>query len=492
MHPPLTRAFTWLVVVGALLAPHLVTPAAPTTDGAVHSYNAQVRHALESGAQSAFSGSYELAESGTAATGLFQPLMVRLGPTLGWERAEKVLTLILVFLTLLSVVQAMGRTTPVAVVVAGWFASSWFIWMGFFDFSASIAVFALFVARLRGELDGPSIAATYALLVVLSLLHSFTLLIAVGAFGARLLSDLRRTSTPLARGTVLLPALALAYYATWVRGVGGSIIEWISPIRQMVGVVVGDFLVSTLVPDLLAGGLLTVGFLGAFAFVEWRQLGEDAIRALAAAGLLLIVLSLVAPDGIGEGSYIGSRLRMLGAMSMLPAVGVALDSVRGRAHTAVLVVSAGLLVAHSVVLTNQALDFREAELEVAAELDALNVPAGTYIDVFVREATPPRSRISSYLHLPERVSADRELIAVSNYQANMLIFPVNWIGEQPLAEYSVGSDTVVVGWPDAGTRPPELVVVHDCDRVVLGPGEAVRACSGALGVTRVDLSTLPD
>src|SRR5205814_1646180 len=216
---------------------------------------------------------------------------------------------------------------------AGWLAQTWFVWMGFYDFALSLALYA-------------------ALLLVLE-----------------------REPTPRNRllAQAVFAGLYLTHFLTFAVGAGLACVS------------------------------------GAEVF-----------------GLLLLILSVVGPEQVGEGGFVAIRLRCLGVITLLPAVREALGTLRPRALAA----SAGVLFVTLAV--HGALIVRDARIvnRNLAQLESLfttaRVPEGAWLRTRFMVYRRGLYSIGGCYHIAGRAALRRRYIVLDNYEALYHIFSVGW------------------------------------------------------------------
>ncbi|MGH7699671.1 MAG: hypothetical protein ACREMJ_04000, partial [Gemmatimonadales bacterium] len=171
------------VVAVVVLVPAWASPVLVTTDGASHVYNAAVTDAVAA-ARPPYAALIAVDRDRTRPNQATQVLLGALGPAVGWETAERVVFTLAVAATLaalLALLAGSGAPTLAALApAAGWLAQSWFLWMGFYDFALSLALYAGLVLLLERESTPRRRILVQAIFAVLYFTHVLTLAVAAG------------------------------------------------------------------------------------------------------------------------------------------------------------------------------------------------------------------------------------------------------------------------------------------------------------------------
>jgi hypothetical protein len=416
-----------IVVAGLLILAPVWAPAGPvTTDGPSHTYNAAVSVALLRGDPlygQNFSYDGSIAPNRAAGT-----LLRWIGPQVGWISAERIILSSAIgatFLLLLLRIRRQRATMfPAAILGAAWLAQSWFVWMGFFDFSLSVVVFLALVLTL----EEPDSAASAALLQVLALLLAFThvLALAVGVTlmaGVVVMRVIRRESD---RRALLIPILPLALVLFVLSGgpAGQGDILWGDKIKAIAGLLIGDFVVTFSEIDLVAGATIMAGFW----LTAGRLLRQPVLRlpTVSLFGLALIVGSVIVPDHVGEGSYIAARLRYLGVICLVPEIVRTLELAGTWVRRSVTAVLATALVGHAVLAIAKSGAVGRDEALIGQLLTEAGVGVGDAVQTGLTDHERGLFRLSPYAHLLDRVATGRRLLVVDNYEIGLSVFPVDW------------------------------------------------------------------
>src|SRR5881227_3999429 len=142
----------------AALVPVWASPVLVTTDGPSHVYNALVADAVLS-ERAPYARYLEFDRDWTRPDRTAQFLLMGLGRVVGFETAERVVFTLAVVATLAGFLALLVRShsgqggAPLVALApaAGWLAQTWFVWMGFYDFALSLALYAALLLVLRSE-----------------------------------------------------------------------------------------------------------------------------------------------------------------------------------------------------------------------------------------------------------------------------------------------------------------------------------------------------
>ncbi|MDX1745679.1 MAG: hypothetical protein R3324_07055, partial [Halobacteriales archaeon] len=486
--------------------PMFVTPVLPTTDGPSHLYNALIGHSLSIG-RSLYEPVFEVA-------GGFRPnvaswtILQLLGPLVGWPVAERVLAslaAIAVFGAVLFLWRRFGQPEyPLLHCAAGaWFASSWFLWMGFYDFSLSLAPLFLLPVALRIDSDVGREVLVGTLMAVLFATHLFSFAVGVGLC---LFAPTWRTGElrgRLRRLTVRSPFAFLLAHQLFVAPsleTGSSLVAKFDPLSSFVGVVLGDYLVTFSALDLLGSVVVTVIVLAWLLSVGRRWLegaldlrSEDPHVVM---GVCLVIGSIFVPDLVAEGEFVQPRMRAIGTVFLF---GVATraeifrDVAGARVSTAATTVLLVGFAVHTATVwraggvVSDDLDRLERIMEShgAEEGDWTQNP-------LIEWKEDGFFRIDPYAHLDDRLNLERGFLAAENYEAFRGVFPIryrvepnrlapiDWPDERDVALEEAGAP-----WPETlyVIHPPGFAPTPVDPRIRWGPSRAGKR----VAVTRVDL-----
>lgn len=496
-HPGVWRWRAVVVASGLVtVAPIWLSPLLVTTDGPSHLYNAFVAYAVRSGA--APFASYLEYVPGVGRTRISELLLMWFGPLLGWEGAERLVLSVAVggalAVLVLLVAATPGPPATSLVPAAGWLAQSWFTWMGFYDFVLSLAVLGLLVIMLRARpLTHRHLLGAQLLLAMLFWTHLFTLAIGVGLLGVVVLTRLVMGELRPGHMLVVVPGAALVVLSLGL-GPGSDGVAWSSWVKVVAGLFVGDFVVSFHRAGLLAGVLL-MGLV-------WVAVGQRGRRWFAGSsgpldgtevfGLLLLLGSLVAPDRIGEGSYIPARMRFLSVVILLPMVAQYVVAVRRPWQSALVIAWLASLTFQGVFVIRSSRRVERDLADMRATLERVGAHPGSWIAMVTGDAERHLFRISGYLHVVDRAALTLRMVQVDNYEAELRSFPVNWCRRPDRLTYRNADSSVVIAvrereLPLAGS----VFVVHESHvRIVSGDVRATigrRVDSGAFATTVVTI-----
>jgi len=481
-----SRYVLGLAALAALVVlPLLASPIVVSTDGPSHVYNAFVHSSLRHNGESPFAQAFAV-ESDAPAGGIFEPLAALLGPTLGWVAAERLLAALTALLLFLSLAWLLRSGGLAVLPLAGWFALSWFLAMGFYDFAISLVFFVLLLGALRRQPGSATMALANLLVLAMWMAHPCTLCVSVAVFVAWLL--LLRIHGRVGTSSLLwlAPSLLLVFDTLVLSGVGGSSFSWIPAARQLAGVVVSDHLVSISRIDVIAG--ITVSALLVYGTWLGARLGKLHGPAgwLAVAGIALISFSVVVPDAVGNGSYIGTRLRMLGTLCILPVAATSLAQSRERFLMASALVLGVSLAVHGVVTLNAATRTRRELDAVLSDLRALGARPRDHIDAHLEDWEYGEFRVSGYLHLADRAARRMRLISLRNYEADLSVFPVRWRTRPLRPTYSADGPVLHVDVAASDDPPPRVFVVHNCSDTLASKYPVRRRCTDRIGVSVIE------
>jgi hypothetical protein len=483
------------VLVILSLAPVWVSQVPPTTDGPNHLYNAFVEHDLDTGG-TAYRAVYRL-RPGLAPNLAAGEVLIRLGPVVGWRRAEKILLSLAILLPLVALLTLGGASDWIAIVAVGALVQNWFVWMGFYDFALSIAPFALLATvptRTRGV---TRVVLTQALLLALFFTHLFTFAAGIGLLLGRTLWRRANGRGSVWEGLNALPALALFVVAFSSAGRVGGVgpgVSWGNPLRGVLGLVVGDVLVTFHPLYLLAGVALMTGVSWTAARVL-RRVGREGWKSLdsiTAAGLSLLAISLAVPDAMVEGSYVRARVRLLAIILLLPALLTTLRGAGASARRGVVIGGGLFLVLHAGWLMVLGRRLESDRRDLAAALDAAGARPGDWLQTLLRDKERGFYRISAYLHLSDRLASEQGLVVLDNYEAYLQNFAVAWlrVPDQLVAAPS-GSGWALRREPRELCPATPILVVHERDRALRSTDSLVAVggsdVRGAFGVTPVTM-----
>jgi len=462
------------VVAAAALGPVWASPVLVTTDGPSHVYNALVADAVLS-ERAPYARYLEFDSDWTRPDRTAQFLLMSLGRVVGFETAERVVFTLAVVATLAGFLALLVRShggqggAPLVALApaAGWLAQTWFVWMGFYDFALSLALYAALLLVLEREPTPRNRLLAQAVFAGLYLTHFLTF--AVGAGLALAVPAWRALSR---RGrwqdvAVAAPALVLLLLELGSGGTGTGALRAADAWLGGRGLVIGDFVVSVHALDAVAGVLIMAAVWFALARrlrAAQRGGGLACVSGAEVFGLLLLILSVVGPEQVGEGGFVAIRLRCLGVITLLPAVTEALGTLRPRALAA----SAGVLFVTLAV--HGALIVRDARLvdHNLAQLESLfttaRVPEGAWLRTRFMVYRRGLYSIGGYYHIADRLALRHRYIVLDNYEALYHIFSVGWRTRPDWVAFRQSIEGLTVRLVPGDVRWPDvLYVLHESD-----------------------------
>ncbi len=192
-----------------------------------------------------------------------------------------------------------------------------------------------------------------------------------------------------------------------------------------------------------------------------------------AAGVLLF--SLVAPERFHEGSYIGSRLRMLAVVALLPAIAGTLASRSNGLVTWCGRVLVALLAAHGALFLRASEQLARNTTAIEGLLRQAGARPGSIVSGQLTDLEGGFFRISAYAHLDDRIALRNRYLVLDNYEASLAIFRVRWKADPDYARFqthrggwSVSVSPGAIAWPGSA-----LFVVHERDHPLQARGPCV-------------------
>ena len=472
------------VVAALVVVPIWASPVLVTTDGPSHMYNALVADAVESG-RLPYARYMELNTDPTRPNQAAHALLVALGRTIGWETGERVVFTLAVVATLAALLALLARPGATALVAlapaAAWLTQTWFVWMGFYDFALSLACYAALVLVLERAPTPRRRLLAQGIFAALYLTHFLTFAVGTGlalaTAGWRALTRQGRWGELAVAG----PALALLLLELSVGGTGVSgAVTAADPGLGLLGLVMGDFVMSVHWLDAVGGALIMAAV--------WFTLGSrlraaqrDGLASVSGAevfGLLLLVLSVVGPDQVGEGGFMAIRLRCLGAITLLPSVAMALRGVRAPALGVAAGAALAALAAHGALIVRDA-RLVHRDLSVLETLFAeARVPEGAWLRTRFGAYRRAPYGIARYSHIADRLAARRRLVVLDNYESYTRAFTVSWRGRPDWLTFRKSIEGLTVRMvPGDIPWPNVLYVLHEGDhrlqaadsRIEIGP-----------------------
>jgi hypothetical protein len=455
---------------GLALAPVWLSPVLVTTDGPSHLYNAFLAAAIRAG-RAPFAAYLGLTPGALRPNEATAFLLGALGRTAGWELAERVVLSGCILATFAGLM-ALAARAPAAVagalaVAAAWIAQGWVAWMGFYDFALSLAWYAGLMLVLARPPAPSRALMTQAVFGALYLTHFLTFALGV-ALAAAVLSA--RAATRRERWRELLavvPGVLLALIELTGGGTGAGGLGWGEPRRQLAGLVLGDVVMSAGSWDAAAGAAITAAAL----LAVWQRLRAARRGSVAVVNgaewfaLALFVLSVVGPDRVGEGGFVGVRLRCLALITVFPTMARALSRIPERLLGGSAVALTALLAVHAAAHVRMG----QAGARDLAVLDRLFTTAGAPEGAWVARRFTGYRRdvhgIAPRSHLLERLALRRRFIVLDNYEALFEIFDVSWRQRPDWVTFvPVGATLVARLVPGTVRWPGPLYLVHERER----------------------------
>lgn len=483
-----------LALSGALLA-IWGSPVLVTTDGPSHVYNAIVGQAVRAG-EAPFAEQFHLEGQG-ASNRAADITLHSLGAMTDWDTAERLLMSLAVVGQFFSLMFLGGWAKHHALLLAplvAWLTNSWFLWMGFYDFSLSIPLLVLLALVVDQPGGWRRQVALQGMLALLFFTHLFTFTIGAGLSGSVAAWEvLHRRRAPRAL-LESLPALGALLVQLHSGAAGRGVVAWSGALKALAGLGLGDFLVSFFPLDVASGALVMLVVWATLWRVARRSARDGAVllsgRVVFAAALL--IFSPFLPDAVGDGSYIHARLRFFAVILLLPEMGERLASLPRRvAWVASFAVLAGLWV-HSAAVTRLSKRVAADEHDIQTALLASGAGSGRWVKTILRDRERGLFRISAYQHLTDRISGRLGLLSLDDYESYLAIFPVKWnrVPDDLEARSENGGWSVRL-LPRQECWRGSLLVVHEADRPVrvsdplleMGPTQA----RGAFAVTPVSV-----
>ncbi len=488
------RVLAFLAVGAVLVAPVWTSPVLATNDGPSHVYNAALAAGVRAG-RAPFATYFQL-QGGLRPNMASQDLLVFLAPRVGWDAAERVvvtLAMVATFGTLLALMGPAGSTVAALLApLAGWLASSWFVWGGAYDFALSIPCFVGLLAVLRRPRTRLSDGVVLLLLALLYVTHFFAFAVGVGLVLAVVGWRAMAWGEPWDRLLIALPGVAWLIIEMLSGGTGTGALLWREPWEALRGLIMGDFVVSVSPLDVI-GGAVIMGSVWAVATLRWRALrrtGRSALAGEEVFGLGLLVLSLVAPHGVGEGTYIPIRMRYLGTLALVPAIAGAAAALRPARLAVLTAVLTAALVVHSALLVGDARRTARDVVLIDRLLAAAGAGEGSWVTTRLTMYRRGLFHVAGYRHLVGRVAVYRNLVVLDNYEALYGVFSTVWRGTPDWLQFRQSTTGLTVRLAPGSIRwPGGVFVLHESGHAlqITDPRLALGASfsGGAFAVTLV-------
>jgi len=456
-----------LAVFTSLFAVWFPGTVPPTCDGPSHIYNAMLAKAVSAGVHP-FVDTFQIRPF-PRSNFVSDLALGELGTLFGWANGERV------WITLLLMAQFAAywyafRALNLAwrIVLAGFLANNWFLWMGFYDFALSLAIFVLCVALTLSPSSKKWPVLVCCALIGLYSTHLFTffagLCVASWVFLWRLL--LRRTAWWAGLGLLLpIVLLALEVFGPAVHG-GIGWWGWRKVVKSGLGLALGDFLITYSWVGLLAGVLfMTLVWYTAYRYFVWPFRSQEGLPIL---GVLFFLVSMVAPAQVGVGTHVASRLRILGALVILLTAGRSTWKLPFFRATAISVALSLALMIQSWQFASAGRRVSEESARVSQLLTAGGVPAGAWVASRLDNVNTAAFRIVPYRHIADRSYLQARVRSIDNYEATAGNFQIQWRQRPTLTALKFnGTDWTLSGLP---TSEPLWVVRNSTHKLILADG----------------------
>ena len=466
-----------------------------TQDGPSHVYNAALANWVR-GAHAPFDSAFDV-KTGVQPNVATQVGLSFLGVRLGWGLAERVFASVVLIAGFLAIL-ALSPAEPLMVMVGAWFASSWFLWMGFYDFALSIPCFVGLLLVLRRPPRDSRTLGILCAFILLYFTHVFSLAVGAAIAAFAIASDVRAGRGSWRELLVVVPALLAIAIGMVGGGAGSGGMAWSEPIRgRLTDFAAGDFL-TTLVDLDTVVGVLVIGAVAVAVLSRLLRSGDGVPRltAVEKCGVALLILSLAAPDSIGEGGYIPVRMRILGALALLTAIA----SVFRRFSPFVTRTAAAFLLALFTVRSGWLVREARAVDANRAVVKQLLLNAGATDGAWIVSRLSVYghwpSRIGVYGHLAEGVATSPAVVVLNNYEALNDIFFVRWRIRPDSVSFQPAGDTLRAAMaPGSFGSTGPIYVLHDRGRPVSASDSSLdvlrTVAGGAFAVTVLEKRRRP-
>ena len=416
-----------LAVVALSALSIVAPPVLPTTDGPNHVYNAIVERDVAHDV-APYAGTLELRrETRLAPNRATSEFLNAVGPALGWESAERLLLLIILLCTFALLVSISRSVTTTSIALAAILSHHWFAWNGFFDFSLSVIPFLSVVALLATPLTQKRVLLLLLSAIALFFTHVFTMAVTVGLVICTLLWRVAVVKSERKAALLLIiPFAALFITAFNLGGTAGGSAWWGVPLKSVLGLIIGDFVLTFDAFDIVAGTVLMtlVWFAAARIWKAWQSDAIANIDIRALCGIALLLFSVVAPEGLANGSFICARLRFLGALCVLPAIVTHLPTLKFGRRLAPALFSVFLIHVGFAIKAGTQLS-RDLQ-SITVLMNRAGVREGDWIRTNFRDGERGLYRVTGYAHLADRVAYRRRLLLLDNYQVYQPVFALRW------------------------------------------------------------------
>jgi hypothetical protein len=303
---------------------------------------------------------------------------------------------------------------------------------------------------------------------------------------------LRSNSMPKWQIATVIPGMLLLFGTVLSgRSGGGGGMGWEGRMKAFAGLIVGDFLVSFHPVDLTVSiTLMLLFWWGAAQAIRHATALNADYRALSIFALLLIFAALAGPDRVGEGSYIGARLRFLAVLSFLPVFALLSKGWLLRhgmvLRTCILVV----FLIHTGLIIQRSYRVDEDLRNIEGLLRRSGAKSGEWVRTALLDRERGLFRISAYGHLVERAAYRNQLLVLDNYEAYLSIFSVGWIERPDGLRITESNQKLHASFTGQG-RPLDatVYVIHEADYAIAKGEECIEVGgsqqSGDFAVTAV-------
>jgi hypothetical protein len=455
--------FAGAIVALLTILPLLAAPVPVTQDGPSHVYNAAIAAAARR--ESAPFAQLFDARADLRPNVASHWILTSLGPRIGWRGAERAILVVALLGCLLAALIVARKAIPV-IVFSGWLASNWFFWMGFYDFVLSVPCFVALTLLLTST---PTTARHIAIQVVLAALYLTHLFTFAAGVAATLLVFAQRATQPGRAGwreiVPALPALFILLLEV-MTGVGGPP-RWTAAVSERLrDAATGDFVTTVVWLDGVVGSAFVLGMI----WVAWRFMAArggrlprwSELSPLTVFGVALLVLSVAAPDSIGEGGYVPARMRLIGALAVLPVVAGACARLSRRTQLGLGIVLSTALAWRSVLLRAESYAMQDVTREVSALLARAGARDGAWMVTRLAAYRRWPFRVGVYRHLGARVAVERGLIVLNNYEALYGVFSVSWRARPDWVQFRRDRETLLASFvPGTLSWNGPMYVLHE-------------------------------
>jgi len=422
-----------------------------------------------------------------------------MGPAFGWEMAERVWISLIILLQMLVYFPLLrtGLSVEAAAAASAWLASNWFTWMGFYDFSLSLAAFAALASVLRrrsGTFWG--VVRIEALLLVLYATHLYTFLFGTALFIWILFWRVVHGRRPVELIAAAAPGGLMVYELLFgSAGHGGfSWSGWKGLGKAVIGWGIGDSVITfTWFGALVGTAIMVATWAGILKRIgRSRRSGRWDPMDLFAIGACII--SCAVPNQIGHGSYTSARLRFITVLLLLPSTMAFLSHVRWpRMRSWGGLLSAGLalglaLQAGRIVWVSNGVGKQVDGIE--RTLQAAGVGKGEWVTSVLTNQDDMALHMSPYKHLPERAYLRLGVADLDDYEPEAGTFELSWRRHPRMLRFTKSDRRWLVAEEATGVSGIAVSVLHDTDLPLISRDPSLRigpsVSRGPFTVTKIE------